>query len=118
MVAKASAAVREADEALAEGNRFMSEQRKHTGDFTRRQALIDQAQKVYERGFASPQLTPKKREPDTYCFRCGAPVPGGLFIANSRHKGRQFSWVNADGMTWRSEGAHVCAASGQEEFDW
>lgn len=102
-----------ADQARAEGDALMDEQIKHAGEYERRQALIDQAHRAYERGFAPPQLTPKKREPDTYCFRCGAPVPGGLFITNSRKGGRNFSWVNVDGLTWRSEGAHTCPTANE-----
>lgn len=103
-----------ADTARAKGDALMDEQMEHVDDYERRQALIDQAQRAYERGFAPPQLTPKKREPDTYCFRCGAPVPGGLFITNSRKGGRNFSWVNVDGMTWRTEGAHVCPTADEQ----
>ncbi len=67
-----------------------------------RDRLIAEADALLRRWLAVPQLLPRKREPEAYCFRCGAPVPGGLFIGNHRAKGRGFSWVNADGMSVRN----------------
>lgn len=61
----------------------------------RRLAIVAAAD-LLNRFYPVPKLTPRKREPDTYCFRCGEPVPGGLFIGNGRKGSRGFSWVNAD----------------------
>jgi len=60
-----------------------------------REALWKRAAAL-ERHYATPQVTPRKREPDCYCFRCGEPVPGGLFVTNTRARGRNVSLVNVD----------------------
>jgi hypothetical protein len=88
-------------------------------DFKARQLMYAQAQAVYAQWFASPCLTARKREPDTYCFRCGTPVPGGIFIGNTTYKGRHVSWVDATDMPSRNpvDGStvppHQCIQVGQ-----
>lgn len=67
-----------------------------TLDHAEREKLWKRAADIERAAFATPKLTPQKREVDTYCFRCGEPVGGGLFVANTTAGRRGVSWVNVD----------------------
>lgn len=78
------------------------------GDYEQSDAVLAGAGQKLESELPAPQLTPKKREPDTYCAACGAPVPGGLFILNAHRSRRTWSWVIAE--------SHECDATRPQQL--
>lgn len=100
---------------------LLTQQAELGADHAARDALIKQGEAILTASFPPPHPWPPapisakaKRDGSgpvvAYCFRCGAEVPGGLFIWNIKYKGRSVTYVNVDdriGTRDPATGGHV-----------